>query len=113
LVARVEDRIASERGLTRGNVLIDFPKKPEMLSVHLPVRTRKGDVVLLGQESGVDWLGIQRVSHELHTSARRLRVFAAAPCEIDAHQLVSLVGRSGPEVAADLEQDRALLTSRS
>jgi len=113
LVARVEDRIASERGLTRGDVLIDFPKKPEMLSVRLPVRTRKGDVVLLGQESGVDWLGIQRVSHELHTSARRLRVFAAAPCEFDVHQLMSLVERSGPEVAADLEQDRELLTSRS
>ncbi len=112
LMASVEDRIASERGLSQGEVLIDFPKKPEMLSVQLPVRTRQGDVVLLGQESGIDWLGIQQVSHELHTSARRLRVFAATPCEIDARQLVSLVERTGPEVEADLEQDRELLTSR-
>jgi len=76
LVRRAEDRIAAQCDLRPGDVLLDFPKKPEMLEVELPVRTRGGAVVRLSKETGSDWLGIQRVSHELHTSARRLRVFA-------------------------------------
>ncbi|UCD24774.1 MAG: HD domain-containing protein [Gemmatimonadota bacterium] len=113
LVARAEDRLAIEMGLAPGDVLLDFPKKPEMLSVQLPVRTRSGNVEVLGAERGVDWLGIQQVSQDLHNNARRLRVFAATTCKIDMSQLMSLVERSGTEVEADLEHGRELLKSRS
>jgi HD superfamily phosphohydrolase len=98
LASHVEDRIAFEQGLEPGGVLLDFPKKPEMLDVELPVRTRSGAVVRLDKKSGTDWMSIQRVSQELHTSARRLRVFAAEPIEFDQHDLLGLVEKTGDEV---------------
>jgi len=112
LVRQVEDRIASECDLQPGEVLLDFPKKPEMLEVELPVRMRSGAVVRLNRETGSDWLGIQRVSHELHTSARRLRVFAAEPVAVQGSELMSLVERTGESVSAALEQETGLLSTK-
>ncbi len=110
LVRQVEDRIATESGLEPGDVLLDFPKKPEMLEVELPVRTRSGAIVQLNRETVSDWLGIQRVSHELHTSARRLRVFAARSILVQASELRSLVEQPADLVSAALQQDRPLLS---
>ncbi|UCG87886.1 MAG: HD domain-containing protein [Gemmatimonadota bacterium] len=112
LVRRVEDRIALEHDLEPGDVLLDFPKKPQMLEVELPVRTRNGAVVELSGETGSDWLGIQRISHELHTSARRLRVFAARPVAVHGSELLGLVERTDDAVRGALEQDRGLLSTR-
>ena len=79
LLERVEDRVAREVGLQPGELLIDFPARPSMLSVDLPLRTRAGAVERLTGEGRQGQLGLPRVAEELYQSARRLRVFVAAP----------------------------------
>jgi HD superfamily phosphohydrolase len=106
LVERVEDHLAAERGLAAGDLLLDFPSKPDMLAVDLPVLARSGRVDRLDGQDGAEWLGIQRVRDELHTSARRLRVFAAKPVEIDARTILPLIERNGDEVEEAISGDR-------
>jgi HD superfamily phosphohydrolase len=91
LVGPVEDRLAREQGMLPGELLVDFPKKPEMLSVELSVRTRSGEVEQVTKQNGIDWLGIQRVGDELHTSARRLRVFSARPITLTQEKVLGLI----------------------
>ena len=50
-----------------------------MLAVDLPLRTRAGAVERLTDAGRAGQLGLPRVAEELYQSARRLRVFVAAP----------------------------------
>jgi hypothetical protein len=111
LLEQVEDRLACEQGQQPGDLLLDFPKKPAMLAVDLPVLTRDGSTELMGRERGTEWLGIRRVSSELHTSARRLRVFAAEPLRLEPSVLLALAERSGEEVRDGLERNMPLLSA--
>jgi len=109
LVARVEDRLAAELKLRPGDLFIDFPAKPEMLDLHLPLVTRDGEIVdLSGREAGVR-LGLPRVSAELVRSARRLRVFVREPRKVPERAIVNLVTMPGSEVASRLSGGRSLL----
>jgi len=109
LVARVEDRLAVELKLAPGDLFIDFPAKPEMLDLHLPLVTRDGEVVeLAGREAG-ERLGLPRVSAELVRSARRLRVFVRQPRSVPEKAVVNLVTWPGSEVASRLGGGRSLL----
>lgn len=103
LLACVEDRLAGELKLERGEVLLDFPSKPEMLAVELPVVTRRGGVAPAQ-------LGLQPVAEMLHRSARRLRVFTAEPLTVRASAVVELAERTAGEVRAVLAADEALLS---
>lgn len=102
LVACVEDRLAAELGLERGDLLLDFPSKPEMLAVELPVVTRRGAVE-------PPQLGLQPVAEILHRSARRLRVFTAEPRSPDARAVIALAERTAGELRAALAGDGKLL----
>ena len=109
LVARVEDRLAAELGLEPGELFLDFPAKPEMLDLRLPLVSRDGAVVdLAGPEAG-ERLGLPRVSAELVRSARRLRVFVRRPRTVPQRPVVNLVTMTGSEVASRLAGGRALL----
>lgn len=111
LLERVEDQLALELNQKPGDVLLDFPAKPAMLDVDIPMQTRNGRIENIGRdESGSDWLGIQRVSSELHTSARRFRVFAAEPLTLELRALLRLAERSAAQMQDDLERDVSLLT---
>ncbi|HLS47761.1 MAG TPA: HD domain-containing protein [Gemmatimonadales bacterium] len=79
LLERVEDAAAKRCGLAAGELLIDFPSRPSMLSVDLPLLTRAGTVERLTDEGRAGQLGLPRVADELYRSARRLRVFVARP----------------------------------
>ncbi|MGD2136284.1 MAG: HD domain-containing protein [Gemmatimonadales bacterium] len=109
LVTRVEDRLAHELGGSPGDILLDFPAKPEMVAVDLPLLLRNGDVVTLTSDIGGALLGIRRIADELHTSARRLRVFVATPTTIEPAGVLALAERSAQEVVAALGEGRALL----
>jgi HD superfamily phosphohydrolase len=109
LVERVEDQLARELGLQEGELLLDFPAKPAMLAVDLPILLRGGQTAVLGDESGADLLSIQQVAEELHMSARRLRVFVARPVPLPQHAVLALVERDGTEIAAGLERGESLL----
>ncbi|NIN13427.1 MAG: HD domain-containing protein [Gemmatimonadales bacterium] len=110
LVQRVEDQLAGELGLRPGELLLDFPAKPEMLAVDIPLRLRGGRTEQLSGERS-DVLSIQRVAEELHTSARRLRVFVAEPVQLPHDPVVALAERSEQDVAAGLETGAAFLTT--
>ncbi len=80
-----------------------------MLTVDLPVVTRTGDTELLSPEGDAGPLGIQTVADELHASARRLRLFSAAPVQIDAEAVLQLVERTAADVGDGLAAGAALL----
>jgi HD superfamily phosphohydrolase len=109
LTEAVEDRLASELGLGPGEVLLDFPAKPAMLAVDLPLLRRNGEVTLLDREGRSGLLGIQGVADELHDHARRLRLFVPASVAVDEAGILALAERSEEEVERLLEDDRALL----
>ena len=109
LSSRVEDRLALELGVSAGAVLLDFPAKPTMLTVDLPLRMRGGRIASLGIENGSGLLGIEQITKELHTSARRLRVFAAEPCSVPEAAIVALGERSEEEMRAELDAGRSLI----
>ena len=103
LQQRVEERLARELGLGADELFLDFPAKPEMLDVAIPVVGRAG--------SAAEHLGLPRVAAELHRSAQRLRVFALSPVEVPARAIVELVTWPREEVEARLEGERALLSA--
>lgn len=81
---RAEDALAEELGLKAGDVLLDYPVKPAMLAVDLPVQRRDGSV------DDVD-LDLQRVAGALHDSARRFRVFVAEPRSVKADVILAVL----------------------
>jgi hypothetical protein len=83
LLERVENRLAAELGLAPGAILLDFPAKPEMLAVDLPMRMRDDRIERLDAADRMGLVGIHRIADELHLSARRLRVFVAEPVAVD------------------------------
>jgi HD superfamily phosphohydrolase len=109
LLEAVEDRVAAELRLQPGAVLFDFPAKPEMLAVDLPLRMRDDRIEQLGADDRTGLLGIQRIADQLHTGARRLRVFVAEPVELDRSAVLALVERTAGELERDLRSERALL----
>ncbi len=106
LVERVENRLAEEHGLEPGELLLDFPKKPNMLAVNIYVQTAGRGVELISDSRPSGQIGIHEVRHELHTSARRLRVFAAHPIAIDENVVLSLAEQRPSDIVQSLEAER-------
>ena len=78
-VRATEDALARRLGLASGEVLLDFPEKPQMLGLDLPVRLRGGQVHRLTREGLRGSINLPVLSDELYRSARVLRVFVARP----------------------------------
>lgn len=108
LVERVEDQLAAELGLEPGGALLDFPAKREMLAVDLPLMTGDGRTETLTTEGVPGRFGIQHIAEELHTAARRLRLFVAEPVPIDRQSVIALVERTADQVTEGLEEGRVL-----
>ncbi|HJS42344.1 MAG TPA: HD domain-containing protein [Gemmatimonadales bacterium] len=102
LLEQVEMRLAREIGLGADQLFLDFPAKPDMLEVAVPVVGRSG--------SAAQHLGLPRVGDELHRSAQRLRVFVLEPAEVPARAIVELMTWPREEVEARLEGEKALLS---
>ena len=103
------DRLAREVGLGAGELFLDFPAKPDMLALDLPLVRRNGTVTQLGGTEAMAHLGLPRVGAELYRSARRLRVFVLRPATVPADAIVRLVMLPREEVLERVEQERALL----
>jgi hypothetical protein len=104
LLQQVEERLAREAGLGPDELFLDFPSKPGMLDVAIPVVGRSG--------SAAEHLGLPRVAAELHRSAQRLRVFVLRPAQLPARAMraiVELVTWPREEVVARLGGEKALL----
>ncbi len=100
VLERLEDHLALEAGLQPGQVLVDFPARPSMLSVDLPLRTRSGGVERLTGAGRAGQLGLPRVADELYRSARRLRVFTALPPSRPVTSVLKLMVLPAEEVEA-------------
>jgi HD superfamily phosphohydrolase len=100
---RVEDHLARRAGLAPGELLVDFPARGSMLSVDLPLRTRRGGVERLTDEGRAGQLGLPRVADELYRSARRLRVFVAHRPDRLPPELMELLTTPAEALAARLD----------
>ena len=88
VLQRVEERLAREAGLGPDELFLDFPAKPGMLDVTIPVVGRTG--------GAAQHIGLPRVAAELHRSAQRLRVFVMKPVKIEAKRIIDLVTTDSP-----------------
>jgi HD superfamily phosphohydrolase len=104
LLERVEDAIADQVGLMPGDVLIDFPARSAMLGVNLPLLTRSGTVERLTDAGRAGHLGLPRVADELYRSARRLRIFVAAPPSRSLDSVLELLTWPFAEVERRLDE---------
>ena len=102
LVAQVEDRLAEELHLEPAAILLDFPAKPEMVAIDLPLMTRRG-VIEPAQSA------LEAVADALHRNARCLRVFGAEARELDPRTVVALAELTAAEVREALNAGTALL----
>ncbi len=90
-VAKLEDTMSAELGLGPGELLVDFPAKPQMLGLDIPVRTREGTVRRLTTEGWAAAINLPMLSAELYRSARRLRVFVARPVQVKEADLAARI----------------------
>ena len=91
LLERVEERLAREVRLAPGELFVDFPAKPAMLGLDLPLVKRDGSVIWLTGAEAAAHLGLPRVAAELYRSARRLRVFVLGEAQVEAKRIAELV----------------------
>ncbi len=89
----VEDDLAAELGLEQGEVVIDFPAKPQMFQLDLLVERRGGLVQRLDMEGLEGLLDLPRVAQELYSTARVLRVFTFERREVSAESVLDRITR--------------------
>ena len=109
LVVAVEDALAAELGLRRGEVLLDYPTKTQMLGLDIPVVRRGGAVRRLTAAGWEGAINLPAVSEQLYRSARWLRVFTADRMALARDRLLDLVRCSAEEMGSRLADGRALL----
>jgi len=89
----VEDDLALELALEPGEVVIDFPAKPQMFQLDLLVERRGGLVQRLDMEGLEGLLDLPRVAQELYSTARVLRVFTFERREVSADAVLERITR--------------------
>jgi hypothetical protein len=90
-VRHAEDEIAVSLGLGKGEVLLDFPIKTEMLGLDIPVLRRSGQVEQLTSQGWPGSINLPTLSEELYLSARWMRVFVAERREISPATVKSII----------------------
>jgi HD superfamily phosphohydrolase len=75
LRAALEDHIASESGLERGSLFIDYPSKRGMLELDILMLGRDGGVQRLTPAGRAGLIDLPRLGRDLYHAARVLRVF--------------------------------------
>jgi uncharacterized protein len=93
-VTQTENELASEFGLTPGDLLLDYPTKTQMLGLDIPVLRRDGKVERLTGEGWIGTINLPSLSEELYKSARWLRIFTAERANLDQRQLLEALERS-------------------
>jgi HD superfamily phosphohydrolase len=108
LVVQVEDQLAAELGLQRGDVLLDYPMKTQMLGLDIPVRRRDGTVRRLTAEGWEGAVNLPKLSEELYGSARWLRLFTARRVAVSRDAIIRLASLSASEVHNRLQRENIL-----
>jgi len=89
-----EDALASRLGLGRGELLLDYPEKTQMLGLDIPVLRRDGSVERLTDRGISGAINLPRLSEELYRSARWLRVFASRRLDADSDEIMRVIAKS-------------------
>ncbi len=105
LAVATEDYLADRIGVPRGELLLDYPAKTQMLGLDIPVRRRSGSVERLTTAGLNGSINLPSLSHELYQSARWLRVFTAhritAPRDgLPAAEILALLSQAPEQVRA-------------
>jgi hypothetical protein len=87
----LENAMAAELGLSPGELLVDYPTKPQMLGLDIPLRMRDGAVRRLTTEGLPSAINLPALSAQLYRSARRLRVFVARKVDVTEDWLLDRI----------------------
>ena len=86
---RLEEELAEELRLRPRELFVDFPLKPAMFQLDVPVRLPEGRVLRLGPAGIPGLIDLPRLTKELHRSARVLRVFTFERREISLERVLT------------------------
>ncbi|MFN2400093.1 MAG: HD domain-containing protein [Gemmatimonadaceae bacterium] len=111
LAIALEDALAAELGLESGGLLIDFPAKPQMLGLDIPVLRRDGNVQRLTAEGWPGAINLPALSDDLYRSARWLRVFTSSPVSLPRRSFIALMQLPESEISRALTEWPRLLSS--
>lgn len=111
LTVEVENALARELGLARGDLLLDYPAKTQMLGLDLLVQRPYGEVRRVTAAGWEGAINLPKLSEEFYRSARGLRIYTAARMPIDPHAVLRLAEMGADEVRTRLANGEALLSS--
>ena len=86
-VRDVERRLAHGAGLGAGQLLVDIPRKPTMLSTDILVRLADGRVVHASKLGPDDGFALNAMQEALYAASGQMSVYVAAPAAVTAGQL--------------------------
>jgi len=101
LTTETENGLATELGLSPGELLLDFPTKTQMLGLDLPVVRRSGEVRRLTMAGLEGAINLPVLSEQLYQSARWLRVFAVRRIDVPRGELIDRLIAIGSRVTGD------------
>jgi HD superfamily phosphohydrolase len=90
-VLETENELARELGVEPGAVLLDYPVKPRMLGLDIPVRMRSGEVRRIGESGWPAAINLPLLSQELYESTRVMRVFAVKGVRVERERVMELL----------------------
>ena len=90
-VGEAENALASEFGLTPGELLLDYPVKTQMLGLDIPVLRRNEKVEKLTGEGWIGTINLPSLSDQLYKSARWLRVFTARKTTLNPDRILEIL----------------------
>jgi len=108
LTRRVEDALALELGLEPGELLLDYPRKTQMLGLDMPVQRRSGEVFRL-TTAGEGGINLPKLADEFYHSARWFRVFTCRPVQLSRERVLRLITRSREDVRAVIDRSAMLI----
>ncbi len=87
-VVACEARLASEVGLADGELLVDIPRKPTMLSTDILVRLASGRVVHASALGPDDGFALNAMQHALYEASGRISAYAVRPVALSPERLI-------------------------
>lgn len=93
----IEDDLATELGLESGEVMVDFPAKAAMFQLDLLIERRGGGVERSGPDGVPGLFDLPKVTRELYTTTRVLRVFTFERREVAPEWVLERITRRVPE----------------
>ena len=94
-VAAIESRLARDAGLADGELLVDIPRKPTMLSTDILVRREDGSVIHASRLGPEDGFALNAMQEALYAASGKLSVFAERPVPLAAAHVTAILDSAG------------------